>query len=569
MYGTPALPPDFVALPYVNPDAPKGGKIVFGESGTYDSMNPWIVKGSAAAGIAVHSVETLMGRSQDEPFTLYGLLAESVETDEARSWVEFTLRPEARFSDGAPVTVEDVVWSYETLGTKGHPRYQTAWSKVDRIEKTGDRKLRITFKAPDRELALLMGLRPVLEKAQWAGKTFDDSSLDVPVGSGPYIVDTFEAGRYIQFRRNPDYWGKDLAFNRGQNNFDVIRYDYFGDPGVVFEAFKAGDIDLWRETNPAKWARDYDFPAVTAGDVVKDEIPNARPSGMTGLVMNTRRPQFQDWRVREALITAFNFDFINMTLNGGAEPRITSYFSNSVLAGGNGAADPAVAAVLAPYGADLLPGTLAGWVPPAGSAKAMDRASLRKAGALLQDAGWTVQDGVLKDAGGTPFHLEFLLAQGASDTGSIIDIYSESLKHLGITPVVTMVDSAQYKERTNGYDFDMAWYQRPMSLSPGNEMLLYFGAKGVTEPGTRNWMGVASPAIEGLIARMLATTDPADFTTTTRALDRVLTAGRYVIPVWFEKTSRVAHSKHLHYPQTVPLYGYWPGFIPETWWYEE
>lgn len=569
MHGEPALPPDFVALPYANPDAPKGGRIVFGEAGGFDSMNPYIVKGRAPYGLGIHTVETLMGRSQDEPFTLYGLLAESVETDAARTWVEFVLRPEAKFSDGSPVTVEDVIWSYETLGTLGHPRYQTAWGKVEKIEKTGERKVKITFKEPDRELALLMGMRPVLKKAQWEGKAFDDSTMEVPIGSGAYMVDSFEPGRFVNFRRNPDYWGKDLPFNRGQNNFDEIRYDYFGDAGIVFEAFKAGEIDLWRETNAGKWARDYNFPAVVGGDIVKSEIANARPSGMSGFVMNTRRPQFRDWRVREALTTAFNFDFINATLNDGAEPRITSYFANSFLAGGNGPATPEIAALLEPYKATLLPGTLEGYTPPAGNAAAMDRGAMRKAAALLQEAGWTVQDGVLKDAAGAPFQLEILLAQGATETGTIADIYSESLKKIGITPTISVVDSAQYKERTNAYDFDMAWYARPMSLSPGNEMLLYFGAGGVTEPGTRNWMGVADPAVDGLIGTMVAATEPQDFIAATKALDRVLTAGRYVIPAWFERTSRVAHSKHLHYPARVPLYGYWPGFVPEVWWYEE
>ena len=569
MHGEPALPPDFVALPYANPDAPKGGRIVFGEAGGFDSMNPYIVKGRAPAGVAAHTVETLMGRSQDEPFSLYGLLAESVETDAARSWVEFALRPEARFSDGTPVTVEDVIWSYETLGTLGHPRYQTAWSKVASIEKTGERKVKITFTAPDRELALLMGMRPVLKKAQWDGKAFDDSTMEVPIGSGAYVVDGFEPGRFVDFRRNPDWWGKDLPFNRGQNNFDEIRYDYFGDAGIVFEAFKAGEIDLWRETNAGKWARDYNFPAVVSGDIVKSEIANARPSGMSGFVMNMRRPQFRDWRVREALITAFNFDFINATINDGAEPRITSYFANSGLSGGNGPATPEVAALLQPYAAELLPGAVEGYAPPPGNAAAMDRGAMRKATALLEDAGWTVQDGVLKDAAGAPFPLEILLAQGATETGTIADIYSESLKKIGIVPVISSVDSAQYKERTNAYDFDMTWYARPMSLSPGNEMILYFGAQGLTEPGTRNWMGLASPAVDGLIATMLAATEPADFVTATQALDRVLTAGRYVVPAWYERTSRVAHTKHLHYPAKVPLYGYWPGFIPEVWWYEE
>ncbi|OYX43272.1 MAG: ABC transporter substrate-binding protein [Rhodobacterales bacterium 32-67-9] len=570
MYGRPALPPDFVSLPYANPDAPKGGRIVFGEPGGFDSLNPYILKGNAPWGLGIHTVETLMGRSIDEPFSLYGLLAESVETDESRSWVEFTLRPEARFSDGSPVTIADVMWSYETLGTQGHPRYRGTWGKVAMMEQTGDRSVRFTFNAPDRELALLMGMRPILKKAQWDGKDFAESSLDVPIGSGPYVVADFEPGRYISFRRNPDYWGRDLAFNRGQHNFDEIRYDYFGDGDVVFQAFTAGETTSLREANSAKWLSQYNFAAIQSGEVVKAEIPNQRPSGITGLVMNTRNPVFADWRVREAMILAFNFEFINQTLNGGTEPRITSYFSNSVLGMDHGAATGKVAELLAPFAADLPPGTIEGYSLPEGNAaRALDRGNLRKAIALLEEAGWTVQDGVLKKADGAPFDFEIVLSSGATETQTITDIYVEALKNLGITPRVTVVDSAQYKERTNNYQFDMAWYTRSLSLSPGNEQLLYWGAKGVTEPGSRNWMGMNSPAAEAMVAAMTGARSQEDFIAATQALDRILTAGRYVIPVWFSKVSRIAHSAHLHYPERIPLYGDWPGFQPEVWWYEE
>ncbi|MBK5945047.1 ABC transporter substrate-binding protein [Rhodobacter veldkampii DSM 11550] len=568
MQGEPALGPGFSHLPYANPDAPKGGTIRLGESGGFDSLNPWVLKGRAAAGIAAFTVESLMGRSQDEPFTLYGLLAESVTTDTARSWVEFTLREEAQFSDGAPVTIEDVIWSYETLGTQGHPRYRTAWAKVAKIEQTGPRSLRLTFTEPDRELALLMGLRPVLKKAQWQGRDFDATTLDAPIGSGPYVVAEFEPGRFIRLKRNPDWWGKDLPFNRGQHNFDEIRYDYFGDAGIVFEAFKAGELSSWRETNAAAWARDYGFAAVTSGRVVKSEIPHARPSGITGLVFNTRKPIFADWRVREALILAFNFEFINATLNAGAEPRIASYFSNSALAAGPGPATGRVADLLAPFVASLPPGTLEGYTLPVGDGTEINRANMRRAIKLLEEAGWSVENGILKDVAGNPFRFEIVLAQGAAEVQSIVDIYIESLKRLGIVPVVTTVDDAQYSERSNSYDFDMAWYARALSLSPGNEQTLYWGARGVTEPGSRNWMGVNSPAAEAMIAHLLAATDPAEFTAAVQALDRVLTAGRYVIPIWYAPVSRIAHGRNLHFPPRTPLYGDWPGFQPDVWWYE-
>ena len=569
MYGLPALPPDFVSLPYANPDAPKGGRIAFGESGSFDSMNPFILKGRAPAGLSALTIETLMGRSYDEPFSLYGLLAESIETGPDREWVQFILRENATFSDGTPVTVDDVIYSFELLGTKGHARYQGAWGKIASMEKVGARGVKITFNVVDRELPLILGLRPILKKAQWEGKAFDESSLEIPVGSGPYVVDKVEAGSFVSYKRNPTWWGKDLPFNRGLHNLDEVRYDYFADATVIFEAFKAGEITSYREGNPAKWAANYDFPAVAAGDVIKSEIAHLRPSGISGLVFNTRRPQFADWRVREALIAAFNFEFISQTLNGGSEPRITSYYSNSELGMGAGPASGKVAALLAPFAADLLPGTLEGYVLPVSDGTDANRANIRKAGELLAEAGWNVQDGVLKNAEGTAFAIDVLLAQGSDETQGIVNIYTEALKRLGIAMTATVVDSAQYTERTKTYDFDMAGYARSLSLSPGNEQTLYWGSKGVTDPGTRNWMGMASPAAEAMIQTMLSSTDRADFVAAVQALDRVLTAGRYVIPFWYAKVSRIAHAKQLHYAERLPMYGDWIGFQPDVWWFQD
>ncbi|MEZ5685417.1 MAG: extracellular solute-binding protein [Paracoccaceae bacterium] len=569
MYGAPALPPGFTHLPYANPEAPKGGRIRLGESGSFDSLNPWILKGRAAEGIASFVAETLMGRSYDEPFTLYGLLAESVETDEARQWVEFTLRENARFSDGSPVTVEDVIWSYETLGTQGHPRYQNAWRKVAKAEQTGPRKIRFTFSEPDRELALIMGMRPVLQKAQWAGRDFAEDTTTAPIGSGPYRIARVENGKFISLERNPDWWGKDLPFNAGRHNLDEIRYDYFGDGGVVFEAFKGGEIDSWRETNAANWARNFTFPAVASGAVVKSEIPHQRPSGISGLVFNTRRALFQDWRVREALTLAFNFEFINATLNDGAEPRIASFFSNSDLGMRPGPASGKEAELLAPFADQLVPGVIEGYALPVSDGSELNRANARKAMKLLEEVGWTVdRDGVLKNAAGQPFSFEIVLQQGAAETQAVVDIYVEALGRLGIFPRISTVDDAQYQARTKDYDFDMAWYIRALSLSPGNEQYLYWGARGVTEPGSRNWMGMDVPAAEAMIDAMLTARTQEDFVAATRALDRILTAGRYVIPGWYAQVSRLAHNRALHFPTQLPLYGDWPGFQPDVWWYE-
>jgi len=569
MYGEPALPPDFVSLPHANPDAPKGGRIVFGESGGFDSLNPYILRGRAPWGVGLLTVETLLGRNYDEPFALYGVLAESVETNAARDFVEFTLRENARFSDGSPVTVEDVMWSYETLGTQGSPRYHSAWNQIATMEQTGPRSIRFTFNTDNRELPLLLGLRPILQKAQFEGRDFTESSLIPVIGSGPYVVADFEPGRFISFRKNPDWWGADLPFYRGQHNFDEIRYDYFGDGGVVFEAFKAGQIDSWRETNAARWDSAYDFPAIASGEVVKSLIPHQRPSGLNGLVFNTRREIFADWRVREALIHAFSFEFVNQTLNGGTEPRISSYFSNSVLGMEAGAATGRVADLLAPFAAELPPGAIEGYALPVSDGSEANRAGMRRATALLEEAGWQVQDGVLRNADGEPFAFEVLLAQGAAETLTIVSIDTEALRRLGIEVTTTVVDSAQYTERTRAYEFDMARHAIGLSLSPGNEQRLYWGSAGVTEPGTRNWMGVNSPAVDTLIDTMLSSQSQEDFIAATRALDRVLMAGRFSIPLWFADRSRLAHRADLHFPERLPMYGDWLGFQPEVWWHED
>ena len=570
MYGDPALPPDFVSLPYANPDAPKGGAITFGEAGGFDSLNPYIVKGSVPAGVALLTVETLLGRSYDEPFTLYGLLAESVDTDAARSYVEYTIRDGARFSDGAPVTPEDVLWSFEKLGVDGQPRYAAAWAKIATSEITGPRSIKFTFNVVDRELPLILGLRPILQKAQWEGRDFTASTLDAPIGSGPYTVGAVEPGVSITFTKNPDWWGKDVPFNRGLHNFDQITYDYFGDGGVVFEAFKAGDTSTYRETSAPKWQTNYNFPAVASGDIVKSEIPHGRPSGIEGLVFNTRKPMFADWRVRDALIHAFNFELINNTVTGGTQPRITSYYANSALGMVPGAAaEGAVKALLDPFAADLLPGALDGYTLPVADGTEANRGNIRTATDLLEQAGWTVQDGVLKNAAGEPFAFEILLNTGTDELISVASIYVEALKRLGIDAKITTVDSAQYKERTNAYDFDMTHYIRSLSLSPGNEQTLYWGAAGVTEPATRNWMGMNSPAAEAMIATMLSSTSRTDFVAATQALDRILTTGRYVIPMWYSNISRLAHKKELKFPDRVAVYGDWLGFQPEVWWFEK
>lgn len=570
MYGDPELPPDFVSLPYANPDAPKGGRIVTGEVGSFDSLNPHISKGSTPWQLRFLAYESLMGRNWDEPFTLYGLLAESIEVGEDRDWVEFVLREEAAFSDGTPLTVEDVMWSYETLGTIGHPRYHGAWKKVASMEQTGPRSIRFTFNEDDPEMALLIGMRPILKKAQWEGKEFDASGIDeVPISTAPYVIDDFEAGRFVSLKRNPDYWGRDVNFMRGQANLDEIRMEFYGDGTAMFEAFKAGALNSSREFNVEKWDTQYDFPAIDSGDVVKSVIPHERPSGMTGFVMNTRRDQFKDWRVRDAMLHAFNFEFINETMTGSKQPRITSYFSNSVLGMQDGPAEGRERDLLEPFAADLLPGALDGYALPVSDGTERNRGNIRAAIDLMEEAGYTITEGQMVGPDGQPFTFEILLQQGSTEEQSIIDLYTQSLERVGITPTITTIDAAQFKERTNNYDFDMSYNRWGMSLSPGNEQKLYWGCDGVEAPGTRNWMGMCSPAAEAMIDEILNSDTREDFIAATRALDRVLTTGRYVIPIYQWNISRIAHAKQLKYPTDIPIYGDWIGWQPDVWWWEE
>lgn len=570
MYGTPDLPPDFVSLPYANPQAPKGGRIVLGNTGGFDTLNPFVRKGTPPWQLRFFAYESLMGRSWDEPFTLYGLLAESVEVGPNREWVEFTLRSEARFSDGDPVTVEDVIWSYEVLGTQGHPRYFGLQSKIDRIEQTGPRKVRLTFNVADRELALIAGLRPILKKSQWDGLDFAASALDtIPIGSAPYSVTGFEPGRYVVLSRNPDYWGKDIAFRRGTNNLDEIRIEFFGDNAVLFEAFKAGTLTALREFNAEKWETQYDFPAAQRGEVVKSEIPHSKPSGMTGFVMNTRRAPFDNLDVRDALIHAFNFEFINDTFTGGAQPRISSYFSNSVLAMEPGGATDRVAEFLAPFADTLPPAAMAGYILPKGNGSARNRINLRRATELLARAGWTVQDGVLRNATGDAFAFTILLKQGDTENQSIAELYVNALSRLGIQADIETVDNAQFTGRTSNFDFDMTYFRRDLSLSPGNEQRFYWGSENADMPGSRNLMGMTSAAADAMIDLLLTSESREDFIAASRALDRVLTTGRYVIPFWQFNVGRIAHAKELTYPERLPIYGDGPNFMPEMWWYRQ
>ena len=569
MYGVPALPADYTALPYVNADAPKGGAITLGNTGGYDTLNPFVLKGTFPWQLPFFTHETLMGRSWDEPFTLYGLLAESVETDEERTWVEFTLREGTTFSDGSPLTIEDVLFSFDLLGTQGHPRYRSFHDQIESIEQTGPRKMQITFNSENRELALLAGLRPIISKAQWEGRDFANAPVqDIPLGSGPYTVTRYESGRYVELMRNPDYWGADIAFRKGTHNYDTIKLDFYGDAKVLFEGFKAGEISAVREFNAESWDTQYNFPAIARGDIVKTVVPHNKPSGMTGFVMNTRRAPFDDWRVRDALIKAFNFEYINDTLTGNAQPRITSYFSNSILGMIEGPAQGRVAEFLLPYQDTLPVGAMEGYTLPVSDGSARNRAGIRAAMDQFETAGYMVKDGKLQRGDGTPVRFTILIAKGSTEDIAIAELYLRALERLGIAATIETVDDAQYFSRTGSFDFDITTFRRALSLSPGNEQKFYWGSEAAEQSGSRNLMGARSPVIDAMIEEMLNARDSADFIAATRALDRVLTAGRYVIPFWSYTEGRIAHVKQMQYPATLPIYGDGAQWMPEVWWWD-
>lgn len=565
MRGAPDLDRDAASLPYARADAPTGGAIVFGVTGGFDSLNPFSVRGRTPPEVRAHTIDSLMARSWDEPFTLYPLIAERVETAPDRSWARFTLNPAARFSDGSPVTVADVLWTLRTLGESGPPGFRNLWSKIDEAREDGPGALRVSFSAPDREAALILGLAPVLKRVE--GLDLSAPSLTPLVASGPYVVAAAEPGRSLTLRRDPDYWARELPARRGTGVLDEIRVEWFRDGQAHFEAFRAGAVDIFREGDPQRWAEGYGFERMTSGAARKAEIPHGRPSGMYGLVFNTRRAPFDDIRVRRALTLAFNFEWINAALYGGAYRRITAYFDNSPLRH-EGAAEGRELGILAPFAADLPEGALEGaWAPPPADADdPRNRRNLRAAARLLEEAGWTVRDGALRDAAGRAFAFEILL--GASEEERIVGPFVDALATLGVSATARTVDAAQYQARRNDYDYGMVVNRWGLSLSPGAEQRLYWGRDGVTTPGTRNYAGVDSPAVEAAIDALLAAEGAADFTAAAHALDRALSWGVYVIPFWFDPVSRIAVDAGLRWPERLPLYGDFIGWAPDVWWRE-
>lgn len=563
MHGLPKLPADFKHFSYVNADAPKGGRLVLTSYGSFDSLSPLIVKGEPAAGIREFVVESLMARGLDEPFTLYGLIAETVEMPEDRSSITFNLNPKAHFSDGAPVTADDVLFSFGLLKEKGRPNHRTYFSKVAKAERLDQHTVRFTFDASgDREMPLILGLLPVLPRHLVDPATFEATSLSAPVGSGPYRVAKVDAGRSVTYARDPNYWGKDLPVNRGRFNFEEIRFDYFRESSVMFESFKRGDADLWPEEDPRRWANGYDFPAVEDGRIVKREFDIGLPAGMTALVFNTRRQVFADPRVREALIHLFDFEWINRTLYAGLYKRTESYFERSILASPGRPADARERTLLAPYARYVKPAIMEGTYRfPSTSGTGRDRENQREAFRLLREAGYELKGERLVDAkSGRQLAFEILAASTAQE--ALLLSFARDVERLGIKVAVRVVDSAQYQARLTNYDYDMIQNTWLSSLSPGNEQLFRWSSAAARTPGTYNFAGVENPAADAMIGALLAAVSEDDFVSAVRALDRVLLSGDYVIPLFYTPKQWLAYWKRLQHPEKTPLFGY----NVDSWW---
>jgi peptide/nickel transport system substrate-binding protein len=563
LYGAPKQPPGFTHFSYVNPDAPKGGRLVVGAFGSYDSLNPMIIKGVAANGIRDFTIESLMARGLDEPFTLYGLIAETVEVPEDRSSITFNLNPKARFSDGTPITADDVLFSLQLLKEKGRPNHRTYFAKVAKAERLSDRSVRFTFDAAgDREIPLILGLMPVLPKHSINPDTYENTSLEAPIGSGPYRVGKIDAGRAITFVRDENYWGRDLQVNRGRYNFDEIRFDYFREGSVMFDAFKSGQIDLWPEEDPRRWANGYDFPAIRDGRAVKREFNIGLPAGMTALVFNTRRTVFKDARVREALINLFDFEWINRTLYAGLYRRTQSYFERSILASAGRPADAREREILAPFPDAVKPAVMDGTYRfPSTDGSGRSRENQEKAFRLLQQAGYELQGGRLVEAkSGRQIEFE-ILASSTSQEGLVLS-FARDVERLGIKVKLRVVDGAQYQQRLTDYDYDMIQNTWTSSLSPGNEQLFRWSSASAKTPGTYNFAGVENPAADGMIQAMLGAKTEEDFVSAVRALDRVLLSGDYVVPLFFIPKQWVGFWTRLQHPEKTPLFGY----NVDSWW---
>jgi peptide/nickel transport system substrate-binding protein len=566
MHGEPALKPDFDHLPYANPDAPKGGRLNLAYLGAFDSLNPFNVKAlSTAQGLIGNVYQSLMARSADEPFTLYGLIAKSIETNDARDEVVFRLDPAARFSDGTPITAADVLFTFNLLKAKGRPQQRAAFSLVKSIEAPDAHTVRYDLSgANDRELPLTLAIMPVLSRAHTDAEHFEDQTLQIPVGSGPYKVKEVKPGERLTLERDPNYWGKDLPVARGLFNFDEIRIDYYRDATAMFEAFKAGLIDYRIEDDPNRWAKEYDFPAAKDGRIVKAAIESQLPKGVSGFAFNTRRSVFADPRVREALASMFDFEWINANLFDGAYKRSEGFFDDSELSSIGRPASEREAALLKPYPGVVRDDVMAGaWRAPVSDGSGRDRTVARRALDELAGAGFTLRDGRLVDAHGSPLAFEILVRN--RDEERLALAYARNLARIGVTANVRLVDEVQFQRRRTSFDFDMmigSWIASP---SPGNEQRGRWSSAAADAQGAYNISGVRSPAIDAMIAAILAARSMEDFVAAVRALDRLLISGFYIVPLYYAPEQWVAYSAKLGRPDKTPLFG----VELSTWWRQD
>ncbi len=556
MHGTLKHAKGFRHFSFANPNAPKGGKMVYGQIGGFDSLNPFIIRGRPAPNLRNYVFESLMARAYDEPFSLYGLLAQSIETADDRSWVAFTINKKARFSDNKPVTVEDVIFSHALLRDKGRPNHRFYYSKVDKVEKIGTDTVKFTFKpAGDREMPLIMGLMPVLPKHIYKRDTFEKTSLVTPIGSGPYLVDKIDAGTSISYKRNPKYWGRNLPANKGRYNLDEVGFVFYRDANVLFEDFKKGVHHIRLERDPNRWAKAYRFPNMSKGLVRRETMKLAIPSGMNALVFNTRRKVFQDINVRRALTLLFDFEWVNRNLYHNLYKRTRSYFDRSELSSAGQAADQYERALLAPFPDAVSPDILQnGYAPPVSDGTGRNRKARRKALRLLMKAGYVLKGAVLVNkVTGKPFRFEILTAR--HDQERLLLNFVSSLKLVGIEAHLRIVDSAQYQQRKTTFDYDMTDNEWRASLSPGNEQSFRWSMKAADSEGSYNFAGVKNPAVDAMIKALLAAKNRAQFVSSAKALDRVLLSGHYVIPLYHTPGQWLAMWSHLKHPQQPSLWG--------------
>jgi microcin C transport system substrate-binding protein len=566
-FGDLAYSANFEHFAYANPAAPKGGTfslVGWGGVATFNSLNNYILKGDAAQGLEL-LFDSLMTPAADEPDAVYGLVAESAEVADDRMSVTFHLRPGARFADGSPLTADDVVFSFDALKNKGHPIYHQMLQDVVTAEALDAHTVRYTFKGElVRDLPLTVAALPIFSKAYYATRPFDETTLDPPLGSGPYVVDSLAQGRTIVYRRNPDYWAKDLPVNRGRWNFDKIRFEYFRDRTAGMEAFKAGFYNFREEFTSKVWATEYDFAAIRDGRVKKEVLPDETPSGTQGFFLNTRRDELKDPRVRKALDLAFDFEWTNRNVFYGLYTRTVSFFENSPMKAEDEPSE-AERALLTGLGVAVSEEALGpAYVPPKSDGSGQDRNLLVEAGKLLDDAGWTIKNGVRVNAKGEPLKLEILFFEDVFER--LVSPYVKNLKLLGIEAHMRMVDPAQYQQRLKGFDFDITTERYQMRNTPGVELRSYFGSAAAKMDGSLNLAGISDPAVDALIERVIAAKSRDELNTAARDLDRVLRAGHYWVPHWYKPSFTVAYWDKFSRPGVKPRFD---RGILDTWWYDD